>query len=189
MTIGEPPPLPIREAGLVFRAFRFTDVDDVHALWSSPDVIRYLYRHPMTLEDAHTWVGANLHPALAAEGDVYRLAITIDGDDRVVGSLSLALRNGPARQAEIGYALHPTVAGRGYGGTSARVALKVGFEAFGLHRLYARVDSENTASLRICARLGMRREGKLVECDIWDGRWFTEVLYATLHREWRERDV
>lgn len=49
-----------------------------------------------------------------------------------------------------------------------------------MHRLYARLDVENTGSVRVCERLGMRREAHLVENDLDGDRWGSEYIYAAL---------
>jgi RimJ/RimL family protein N-acetyltransferase len=49
--------------------------------------------------------------------------------------------------------------------------------------VYARIDDENLASIRVAERLGMRREAHLLENDLRDGVWSSEVVYALLDRE------
>lgn len=52
-----------------------------------------------------------------------------------------------------------------------------------MHRLFARVDAENTASVRICERLSVRREAHLIENDRDERGWGSEYVYAILARE------
>ena len=63
----------------------------------------------------------------------------------------------------------------------------MGFELLGLHRIIARCDARNGASARVMERLGMRREGHLVENEFIKGEWTDELLYALLEQEWRSR--
>lgn len=54
--------------------------------------------------------------------------------------------------------------------TEAALSLRdLAFQQLSVHRLFARVDADNTASVRICERLSMRREAHLIESDR-DGR-------------------
>ena len=54
-------------------------------------------------------------------------------------------------------------------------------DRLGVHRLFARLDVEGTASVRLCERLGMRREAHLVENDLDPERgWGSEYVYAAL---------
>jgi RimJ/RimL family protein N-acetyltransferase len=111
------------------------------------------------------------------------LAIESDGD--VVGETLLKWAAGP-RQAELGYALHPDVAGRGLATEAAGATLRLAFAAYGFHRVFARIDEENLASIRVAERLGMRQEARLLENDLRDGVWANEVVYALLDREHEE---
>jgi RimJ/RimL family protein N-acetyltransferase len=113
-------------------------------------------------------------------GDVLVLAVEADGD--VVGEAMLKWAAGP-RQAELGYALHPDAGGRGLATEAARATLRLAFATYGFHRVYARIDEENLASVQVAERLGMRQEARLVESDVRDGGWSTELVYAILDRE------
>jgi RimJ/RimL family protein N-acetyltransferase len=70
---------------------------------------------------------------------------------------------------------------------AARRLLDYLFETFGLHRVSAICDVENTASARVLERLGMRREGHFVESVWFKGRWGSEYGYALLRREWEQQ--
>lgn len=85
---------------------------------------------------------------------------------------------------EIGYMLHPNHAGQGFATEAARAALKIGFEVWKVHRIYARVDEENIASVRVCQHLGMRQEARLIENDRRGDVWSNELIFAMLDREW-----
>lgn len=164
-------------------ALRPVAPDDAEAFlgWRSrTDVVRYMYQPPWDRATAEaklrTWSSAPFEDV----GDVLVLAVEMAGD--VVGEAMLKWAAGP-RQAEIGYALHPDVGGRGLATEAARATLGLAFTTYGFHRVYARIDEENLASVRVVERLGMRQEARLVESDLRDGVWSTELVYAILDRE------
>lgn len=67
---------------------------------------------------------------------------------------------------------------------AARALLAFAFETLRVHRVVARLHPENVASVRMCDRLGMRREAHMVE-DLWNkGAWEDTGVYAILAREW-----
>ena len=167
-------------------ALRPVAPDDAEAFlgWRSrTEVVRYMYQPPWDRPTAEaklrTWSSAPFEDV----GDVLVLAVEMDGD--VVGEAMLKWAAGP-RQAEIGYALHPEVGGRGLATEAARATLRLAFATYGFHRVYARIDEENLASVRVVERLGMRQEARLVESDLRDGVWSTELVYAILDREHTE---
>jgi len=82
---------------------------------------------------------------------------------------------------------HPDQQGRGYAAEAGRAVLELGFETFGLHRVYGSCDARNAASARLMERLGMRLEGTLRETEYVKGAWCDELIYAILADEWRAR--
>jgi RimJ/RimL family protein N-acetyltransferase len=151
---------------------------------SRPEVVKYMYQAPWTPEVAASKLAAWSTGPFAQAGDVLVLAITLpESRGRVVGEVLLKWAAG-VRQAELGYGLHPDVAGRGYAAEAAAAMLDVAFGTFEFHRVFARIDEANMASVRLVERLGLRREARLVENDMLDGEWSTEVVYAILDREW-----
>ena len=63
--------------------------------------------------------------------------------------------------------------------------LDFGFTQLGLHRMVARTDVRNAASIQLLERLGFRREGHCIENFYDKGEWTSEYLYALLAQEWR----
>nr|WP_203606464.1 GNAT family N-acetyltransferase [Streptomyces sp. SID11385] len=190
----------MRTPRLTLRPFTPEDTDAMHAYQRLPEVARYLYRPPRTRAECEAVIA--VQPAWEKDGDRVLLAVCptpaapgasasgvpapgvpASGVPTLAGEVSLNLRDTRARQAEIGWSLHPGAAGRGYATEAARALAHLAFTVLGVHRLYARVDAENTASFRVCERLGMRREAHLVENDLWEGRWGDEFVYGLLARE------
>jgi aminoglycoside 6'-N-acetyltransferase len=63
--------------------------------------------------------------------------------------------------------------------------VRVSFEELGVHRVWARVEPRNEPSVRLCERLGMRREGVLEQASWFKGEWTDLAFYALLADEWR----
>ena len=153
--------------------------------WRSlPQVARYMFQPAWTPQEAErrltNWSGA----PFSLPGDVLVLAVVDRTGGDVIGEVLLKWARG-ARQAEVGYGLRPSAAGVGYATEAVRAVLDLAFGTYGFHRVFARVDEENTPSARVCERLGMRCEARLVESDLRpdDGEWATELNYAILDRE------
>ncbi len=82
---------------------------------------------------------------------------------------------------------NPAYAGKGYATEAAEAIIALGFEGFGFHRIFARLDAKNTGSIGVVERLGMRREAHLIENDRFNSVWGDEYVYAVLSREWAAR--
>jgi aminoglycoside 6'-N-acetyltransferase len=179
---------PIRTDRLVLRPLRSSDIDDVAAYQSIPDVVRYI---PWTVKDR---AAAITHLAIRSDqtrvestGDNLALAMELEG--RVVGDLTFVYRSPENRHVEIGWVLHPHFQGRGLATEGARALLPLAFDGLGAHRVTATLDARNTASARVCERLGMRREALFREAVHQDGdvQWADTAVYALLARERLDR--
>jgi RimJ/RimL family protein N-acetyltransferase len=180
--------MPIRSERLELRLFETDDVDDRYAYQRLPEVARYLFRPPHSRERCAELIaeGGGSQPSWTTDGDMVSLAVTRRDAPGVVGEIMLKLDDARAQQMEIGWVFHPAHGGRGYATEAARAAAAAAFDQLGAHRLFARLDTGNLASARLCERLGMRREGHLVENDLDpDDRWASEYVYATLEDDLR----
>lgn len=179
-----PTTLPIETDRLTLRAFTDADAARYFSYRRLPATVRYLYRDPLTLEESIERMPQYARLEFEKDADIFNLAIHPRGADELAGEVLLKLASLRAMQAELGYSLHPDSVGRGYATEAARAMLGLAFEHFGFHRVFARIDSENSASIAVAERLGMRREAHLVENDRFNGRWGSEFVYATLAAEW-----
>ena len=176
--------LPIHTERLILRAFSTADADAYFSYQQLPEVARYLYRPPHTREKCVEVLRDAEALALERDGDTLALAITARHDGSLLGEAVLKLANREADQGEVGYTLAPWASGHGYATEAAKEMLRLGFEVYGFHRIFARIDEENIGSVAVAGRLGMRQEARLVESDLRDGQWGTEVVFAMLAAEW-----
>jgi RimJ/RimL family protein N-acetyltransferase len=91
-------------------------------------------------------------------------------DGVVAGTVLLKPLPNGVGEVEVGWHLHPDSWGHGYATEAARAVIERGFDA-GLPEVYAVVRPGNTASLAVCARLGMQPLGLF-------RRWYDVELEA-----------
>ena len=103
----------------------------------------------------------------------------------MIGEVGIANVSQVHRHCEVGYVFHPEGSGHGYATEATALMVELAFSALGAHRVSGRLDARNLASARVLDRLGMRREGQLVENEFVKGEWTDEVDYAILEDEWR----
>ena len=114
----------------------------------------------------------------------FQFAITLRGQERLIGNCGIRMRSPGAHEADIGYEFDSRYWGRGYATEAARAMLTLGFGTLGLHRIWAHCIAENVASARVLEKIGMRREGRLRENEWMKGRWWDTLVYAILDYEW-----
>jgi RimJ/RimL family protein N-acetyltransferase len=186
---GLRPTYPIRTDRLALRPWRPDEVDRYHQLRGDPAVARFLYDQPLTREQAADKLG-RLRSEITAPDQWMNLAVEVvaespAGGGRVVGDVGLCWRSDDHRQAEIGYAFHSDSHGHGYASEAAAAMVELAFTGLGAHRVCGRLDARNQRSAALLERLGMRREGHLVENEFVKGEWTDEAIYAVLEHEWR----
>jgi RimJ/RimL family protein N-acetyltransferase len=182
------PEYPLRTARLVLRPFSAADFEDVYAIRSRPDVTRYLYAEPGDAEQVREVLDRKIgESTLDVAGQALSLAVVWPPVDRVIGEVHLEWLSREHRQGEVGFVFHPEHHGKGFATEAADVALGLGFDGLGLHRIIGRLDSRNTGSARVLAKLGMRREAHFVHDEFFKGEWSDQLVYAILDEEWRAR--
>lgn len=180
--------LPITTARLTLRRYRDSDYDDLLKLQSNEDVARFLLYDARTPEQVKEGLAGRLADvAMDTDGQALTLAVELTETGQHLGEVTLFVYSAEHKAGEIGYVFHPESAGHGYAGEAAKELLRLGFEHFGRHRMIARLDARNTASVKLLERLGMRREAHFVRNEFLKGEWSDELVYALLAEEWPDK--
>ncbi|WGP06035.1 GNAT family N-acetyltransferase [Bacillus subtilis] len=183
----EPLELPLTTDRLHLRTFRESDAEAHLPIYSREDVSRFLLQDPWTAEMAETEIAKRL-PRTGLETESRALALVIETADglyslegsRVIGDIALWLEDGSDEKAEIGWILDPAASGHGFATEAAIAVLNVAFDHYGLHRVFAQMDSRNTASAKLARRIGMREEAHLRK-DWWSkGEWTDTLIFGML---------
>lgn len=177
---------PIRTERLLLRPFRAGDGEDLYAIRSRPDVVRYLYSDALSREEVSGVLARRATlTSLDNDGDALVLAVERRADGRVIGDVTLWLRSRRHRQGEVGFVFHPDAQGQGFAREAVTAVVGVAFGQAALHRVCGHTDARNAASAALMRRLGMRQEAHLRHNEIFKGDWSEELIFAVLETEWR----
>lgn len=176
--------LPLATGRLILREFVEADVAAVHCYASDPEVVRYMSWGPNTEQDTREVVRRWLEQRAEKARRNFTLAIVLKDNGQLIGACSIRVSDPERRSGHIGYCLNRGFWGRGYGTEAARALVEFGFEQLGLHRIFAKCDTQNLASARVLEKAGMRREGHLRQDRLLRGEWRDSYLYAVLEQEW-----
>jgi RimJ/RimL family protein N-acetyltransferase len=142
---------------LRLRGHRVDDLDDCFAMWSAPEVTRYIGGKPSTRQQ--TWsrlVGYAGQWSLMGFG---YWVIENRSTHRFLGELGFAdfqreiaasMRGVP----ELGFALAPDARGKGYASEAVHAALAWGDEHLASDRTVCLIDEDNAASIRVVQKAG-----------------------------------
>ena len=142
---------------LRLRPFRPADLDALHALWSDPEVGRWVGGTHTDVRESEEELGEHLRHQ-ADHGFAF-WAVEDRATGEVVGEIGLQRFEGRGPEVEIGWAVAASARGRGYATEAAAAWIEAGFERLHLDRIIAVVLPDNMASRRICEHLGMRPAG------------------------------
>lgn len=145
---------------LTLDAVRTTDAARIAELAGDRDIARNTESipHPYPEEAAERWIEEMREDVEAGEAAVFGIHLGDDGG--LIGVVGLHPEHEHER-AMLGYWIGRPYWGRGYATEAAREAVRWGFEALEIGRIYARVFDRNHASRRVLEKLGMQREGRL----------------------------
>jgi ribosomal-protein-alanine N-acetyltransferase len=155
-----PDPVRIETPRLRLRPAGSADVDALHALWTDPEVRRWLWDDVVIDRATAAERVADSEAHFAADG--FGLWVAEEREDgALVGVAGLVVIE-PHFGPELIYSLHPAHWGRGYATEASRAILRYAFDALGLARVPGRTDAPNHGSARVLERLGMRFEGETI---------------------------
>lgn len=165
------------------RSLERGDIDAVHALISTMDVVRHMLLPLCSREESEKFLRDSL---LESPSDPWRSIVRAISDSPrtdIVGLCGVVIPRG-AEEGEIWYLVAPKSRGKGIATDAVRHLLDLGFGEFGLYRIWATCLPENPASARVMEKVGMRKEGLLIKNLKIHGIWKNSFLYAMLAEEW-----
>ncbi|MGX7745228.1 GNAT family N-acetyltransferase [Rhodopseudomonas parapalustris] len=168
---------------LVLRNFRTEDAADLYAYLREPRASCFL---SLKLED----IGAARAEAEERSRSDEHIAVCLKTSGRLIGDLFAVPEDDTV---SVGWNFNADFGGQGFAFEAVRALFAHRFAAGGARRLYAYVEDHNTASRRLCERLGMRQEGLFVEFvsfksdDHGEPIYENTMQYAILRKEWDAR--
>lgn len=143
---------------LVLKPFKFDDATFLHALWTDPQVRRYLWDEQVISHEETLGVISASIAGFDQSGFGFWTAC--DRTSRqLVGFVGLR-PFGSNGETELLYGLLPDYQGRGLATEASVAVLGYGFTTCHLSCIHAGTDPPNADSIRVIERLGMTFEGR-----------------------------
>jgi ribosomal-protein-alanine N-acetyltransferase len=134
------------------------DLDDLWALYSNPEITKYIPDAPTSREEAKQELESymNGHPKFPELG----LWATIHkGTGKFIGRCGLLPWTIDGQEeVEVAYTISQEYWGQGLATEAAQAILEYGFEKLKSSRLISVIDAENIASQRVAEKIGMHFE-------------------------------
>ena len=172
---------------LSLRAFMPDDAEALYAMRTNDRIMKYLGRDKMkNLTEAKDFIQKVTIDAL--ENKALEWAISLKGDNFVIGKLGFWRILPQHRRAEIGYTLIPNHFGKGIMSEAVSAVLRYGFEEMNLHSVEANLDPHNTKSAQLLTRNGFVKEGHSRGNYFYNGKFTDTGSYGLLRSEWVKKN-
>lgn len=143
---------------LILRHQVIEDLDDLWALYSDPEITKYIPDAPRSRDEAREELEWHMHghprnSQLGLWATIHRAS------GKFIGRCGLLPWSVDGQEeVEVAYTLARNYWGQGLATEAARAILQYGFEKLNFPRLISLIDSENLASQRVAEKIGMRFE-------------------------------
>ncbi|WP_375758707.1 GNAT family N-acetyltransferase [Corallococcus exercitus] len=165
---------------------RLEDAAELAAIYEHPEVARYLL-YGTTGGEPKMREKLTRDLESAGRGEGFRWVLRARVGDVPLGTVGLFNWSSRDRRAEVGYVLGMPLWGQGVMKELMPTVLHFGFARMGLHRIEARLDPRNVASLRVLVRAGFQQEGILRDNNVGPEGFTDTALLSLLEGEWAGR--
>lgn len=167
----------------MLRRFKTSDVQDLYEYLSDEDVVRFEPYDVQTIDEVQEEAQRRVE-----DGKFWAVCLKENG--KVIGNVYFAKQDFDTW--ELGYVFNKKYQGQGYATESARRLIEYGIENWGIRRIVAMCSPLNIPSWKVMEKLGMRREGHLLQ-NIYFKRdekgqpiWLDTYQYGLLASEVKE---
>ena len=106
-----------------------------------------------------------------------------ENPEQIIGTVALHnIAAAAYSSCEVGYKFDAAYQHKGYAREAVAMAVSIAFAALGLHRVYARVMPDNTASIKLLKDLLFEEEGLERECIKIQGKWQDHLRFSLLNQ-------
>ncbi|MBM6618072.1 GNAT family N-acetyltransferase [Bacillus suaedaesalsae] len=165
---------------LLLRLFQKTDANTVTKLCNNYNIYKNtLYLpYPYSIDDALSWI--EHHVENSNRNKLYEFAITDKRSGTLYGAIALS-HNQKFNNGEIAYWIGEEFWGKGYATEAAEAILQFAFYEKQYHKVFARYFNSNPASGRVMQKLGMIKEGVLIDHVRKEDRYEDLIHYGIIN--------
>jgi ribosomal-protein-alanine N-acetyltransferase len=164
---------------LVLRRITAADVNEIFALRSNAEVMKFVPR-PLCINLDEAMVLINTIDKKLETNEGINWAITLKGNDTLIGFIGHHEIKWQHFRSEIGYMLSPEFKGIGIITEAIKLIVEYGFNEMSMHSLEAIIDPENIGSARVLENNNFIKEAHFKENKFYDGKFMDAVIYSLL---------
>ena len=174
-------PFPILETErLILRRVLPSDVKEMFELRSNPETMKYIPR-PLLTNHEEALAHIQMMEDKIETNEGINWAITLKGDDKMLGVIGHYRIKPEHYRAEVGYMILPEYHGKGITTEAVQCVVDYGFNTMQLHSIEGVIDPENGASEKVLQKCGFVKEAHFKENEYFDGKFIDAVVYSKLN--------
>ena len=168
---------------LNLRRLTSADVDEILALRSNPEIMKFIPRPLMkTKEEALEFI--SVMDTNVNNNNVINWAITTKENDQLIGMMGFYRMKPENYRAEVGYILSAEFHGKGIITEALERVIQFGFEEMGLNSIEAVIDPENFGSEKVLLKNNFVKEGHFKEHTFFEGEFLDSIFYSLLKKNY-----
>ncbi|UHA73386.1 GNAT family N-acetyltransferase [Paenibacillus sp. 481] len=160
---------------LMLRPFECSDAQRVYEFCNNYNIYKSTLTlpYPYPLECALSWI--QTHEDHFNDNKLYEFAISDKRTNELYGAIALS-NNQIHKNGELAYWIGEEYWGKGYATEGAKAIIEFAFVEKHYHKVYARYFASNPGSGRVMQKVGMVREGVLLQ-HVYKEDKFEDLIY------------
>jgi ribosomal-protein-alanine N-acetyltransferase len=166
---------------LKLRRLKITDVNEILALRSNPEIMKYIPRPLITTKEEALEFISTMDANINANS-LINWAITTKENDLLIGMIGFYRTKPEDFRSEVGYILSGDFQGKGIITESLKRVIQFGFEVLKLNSIEAVIDPENFGSEKVLLKNNFVKEGHFKEHVFFEGKFLDSLFYSLLNK-------
>ncbi len=142
---------------LYLRRLSTSDLIDFQAYRTDSEIARLQGWEIATTEESLVFLDRMQRITFFEDGQWFQLGVVLRSSNRLIGDVGICVSGD---RAEIGYSIHASFHGQGFGSEAAKLAVDFIFASSNVTHVLAHADVRNVASWRVLERVGFTRQGQ-----------------------------
>jgi len=165
---------------LTLRQTSEADVPEVFFLRSDKEVRKYIEKQACQSAD-EALQHIRLLNNMWKDNEGISWAVTLKGEDKMIGNIGIWNIQREHYRAELGYALYPKHQGKGIMSEAMKAVIDYAFNKMKLHSLEANVNPDNAASIAVLKKSGFVQEALFKEHFYYNGVFYDSAIFSLLN--------
>jgi len=166
---------------LILRRVSTDDINEIFALRSNPETMKYIPR-PLVTNEEEALAHFKMIDDKIETNEGINWAITLKGNNTMIGLIGHYRIKPEHYRAEVGYMILPEYHGKGITTEAVQCVIAYGFNTMQLHSIEGVIDPENGASEKVLQKCGFVKEAHFKENEYFDGKFIDAVVYSILNK-------